>query len=169
MKEVHLALTGFMGSGKTTVGRMLAQRLGRRFVDTDEVIVAHMGISIPEIFARYGEQEFRRVEAQICQELLATTEPMVIALGGGAVLNAETRQKLEEHAVVFALVCELDEIIRRVGKGGDRPLYSSRREQLEALLRARQPLYARYPQIDTTSRSPEVVAEMILQRWKSQS
>lgn len=166
MKDRHVVLTGFMGSGKTTVGRILAQRLGRRFVDTDDEIVARMGASIPEIFARWGEEEFRRVEAQVCQELSAQSEPLVIALGGGALLNAETRQKLEERAVIFSLACDLEEILRRLGKGEDRPLYSGNRENLERLLESRRVIYMRYPQVDTTSRTPEAVADVILDLWK---
>lgn len=166
MKNRHVVLTGFMGSGKTTVGRILAQRLGRRFVDTDDEIVTRMGASIPEIFARFGEEEFRRVEAQVCQELSAQPDPLVIALGGGALLNAETRQRLEERAVIFSLACELEEILRRLGKGEERPLYSGNRENLERLLESRRAIYMRYPQIDTTSRTPEAVADIILSLWK---
>ncbi|MFO3795977.1 MAG: shikimate kinase [Anaerolineales bacterium] len=166
MKDRHLVLSGFMGSGKTTVGRILAQRLGRRFVDTDDEIVSRMGASIPEIFSRYGEEEFRRVEAQVCQELSTQSEPLVIALGGGALLNAATRQKLEERAVIFSLVCDLEEVLRRLGKGETRPLYSENRENLARLLESRQHIYMRYPQIDTTSRPPEAVADVILDLWK---
>ncbi len=167
----HLILTGFMGSGKTTTGRVLAARLGWEFLDTDELIVQRLGISIPEVFARYGEGYFRQVEAQICAEVSERTRPTVIALGGGALLNPETRKLLETRGRIFCLVCDLDELIRRVqhgeGEVQSRPLFQAERARLEMLLNARRPIYERYPQVDTTRSTPEEVAEEILRLWNT--
>ena len=90
----HLALTGFMGAGKSTMGAQVARRLGRRFVDLDREIEARAGITIDELFARDGEAAFRVLEESVAASVLAAAEPAVIALGGGAVLSAETRERL---------------------------------------------------------------------------
>lgn len=163
----HLILTGFMGSGKTTVGRILARQLKWEFVDTDEEICHRLGMTIPEIFARYGEQTFRQVEAQVCADLSARSAPTVIALGGGALIHAETRRLLEKRGYIFALTCQIEEILRRLGEGEGRPLFRPQRESLESLLKARAPIYGRYPQIDTTARTPEEVAGEILHLWNT--
>jgi shikimate kinase len=167
----HIILTGFMGSGKTTTGRVLAARLGWDFIDTDEVIVHRLGMPIPQVFAQYGEGYFRQVEAQVCAEVSERRAPAVIALGGGALLNPETRQLLEARGEIFCLVCDLDELMRRVqrgeGEAQNRPLFQAERARLEALLEARRPIYERYPQIDTTTSSPERVAEEILRQWNT--
>lgn len=163
----HLILTGFMGSGKTTVGRILARQLKWEFIDTDEEICHRLGMTIPEIFACYGEQTFRQVEAQVCADLSARSAPTVIALGGGALIHAETRRLLEERGYIFALTCPIEEILRRLGEGDGRPLFRPQRESLESLLKARAPIYERYPQIDTTARTPEEVAAEILHLWNT--
>ncbi|MEJ5241119.1 MAG: shikimate kinase [Anaerolineales bacterium] len=167
MMRRHLILTGFMGSGKTTVGRLLALRLGWEFIDTDEEIVRRMQMSISEIFAHHGEPAFRQVEAQVCAEVSARAAPTVIALGGGALLHGETRRLLEERGYIFSLTCQIEEILRRLGEGEGRPLFRPQRESLESLLKARAPIYERYPQIDTTARTPEEVAGEILRLWNT--
>ncbi len=101
----HLALAGFMGAGKTTVGREVATRLGRRFVDLDDEIERRAGATISELFAA-GESGFRRLEAEVAAAMLAEREPTVIALGGGAVLDAGTQALLARQA--FTVLLDVD-------------------------------------------------------------
>jgi len=134
----HLVLVGFMGSGKTTLGREVAARLGRPFLDLDEAIEERSGRSIPELFAERGEAEFRRIEEHAARVALAAPEPSVLALGGGAVGSAETRALLRD---AFVVLCEVgaDDAWRRV-RGSDRPL--ARDEGAFRRLHAeREPLY----------------------------
>jgi shikimate kinase/3-dehydroquinate synthase len=133
----HIALVGFMGAGKSTIGREVAARIRRPFVDTDEQIEQQFG-PIPELFER-GEAEFRRIEEQVVAEALAGP-PAVLALGGGAVLSARTRERLRANA--FGVLVEIDaEEAWRRSRGSDRPL--ARDEQdFRRLYEERRPLYA---------------------------
>jgi shikimate kinase len=161
----NIALAGFMGTGKSTVGRRVAARLGWPFVDADAVIETRTGRSIPAIFADEGEAAFRRLEAQVCREL-ATQPGHVIATGGGALLDPDTRAAFEAHSLLVCLRCDLDTIIQRVGDDPDRPLFAADRPQLARLLAARAPVYDSLPhQFDTTHRTPQQVAEEIVTLW----
>ena len=115
----HLALVGFMGAGKTTIGREVARLTQRPFLDTDEEIERRFG-PIPQIFAERGEAEFRRLEAEVVAQALASPHPSVIALGGGAVEESAMRARLEEH-VALRVPVDVDEAWGRV-RGSDRPL-----------------------------------------------
>ena len=132
----HLALIGFMGAGKSTIGREVAERMARPFVDTDAEIERLHG-PIPELFER-GEPEFRRLEEQIVAEALAGP-PSVIALGGGAVLSEKTRERLRAHAYTVLVDVDVDEAWERV-KGSNRPL-ARREEDFRELFAARRPVY----------------------------
>ena len=132
----HLALIGFMGAGKSTIGSEVAERTARPFVDTDAEIERLHG-PIPELFER-GEPEFRRLEEQIVAEALAGP-PSVIALGGGAVLSEKTRERLRAHAYTVLLDVDVDEAWARV-KGSNRPL-ARREEDFRELFAARRPVY----------------------------
>ena len=132
----HLALIGFMGAGKSTIGREVAERTARPFVDTDAEIERLHG-PIPELFER-GEPEFRRLEEQIVAEALAGP-PSVIALGGGAVLSEKTRERLRAHAYTVLVDVDVDEAWERV-KGSNRPL-ARREEDFRELFAARRPVY----------------------------
>jgi shikimate kinase/3-dehydroquinate synthase len=135
----HLALVGFMGAGKTTVGREVAAATHRPFVDTDEEIERLHG-PIPRIFAERGESEFRRLEEQVVAEALASPEPAVIALGGGAVLSEVTQRGLREHAFTVHLWPGAEEAWSRV-RGSDRPLARNRDEFIR-LFEERSDVYA---------------------------
>jgi len=123
MTEPNLVLTGFMGTGKSSVGREVADRLGRPFLDLDDWIVARAGKPISEIFAQDGEPAFRAMEAEACQELREATG-QVIAAGGGAVLNAANREALAAGGTVICLEADTGVIARRLAGGDGRPLLS---------------------------------------------
>src|ERR1700752_1096640 len=116
-----IVLTGFMGSGKSEVGRRLARRLGRAFIDTDELIEAHAGKSVASIFADDGEAAFRRLERDAVADAARRGEA-VVALGGGAVLDPANVTVLRAAGVVICLTARPDAILARVGRGADRPL-----------------------------------------------
>jgi len=156
--SAKVVLVGFMGAGKTTVGRLLAQRLGMDFVDADEAIIASDGRSIPEIFAAVGEPGFRAIEAATIADLL-TAAPAVIALGGGALGTEAVRKSLAGHQVVL-LDLPLVEALARVGADDGRPMLA--RADLAQLYADRQPAYRDAATIvaDATA-SPEAVAQQV--------
>ncbi|BAL91446.1 putative shikimate kinase [Actinoplanes missouriensis 431] len=135
-----VVLVGVMGAGKTTVGAALAERLGVPFADTDTIIEERAGKPIPEIFVDDGEAAFREQERAVVAECVETF-PGVLALGGGAILDDGTRQRLTEQTVVF-LTVELGDAIKRVGLGAGRPLLAiNPRATLRHLMEQRRPLY----------------------------
>jgi shikimate kinase len=123
MPDRPLILTGFMGSGKSSVGRLLAVRLGCPFVDLDAEIVAAAGSSINEIFARDGEAAFRNLESA-CLERVLAGGAAVIATGGGAVVADENRRSMRKRGIVVNLVVSLPQVLHRLHGAVDRPLFS---------------------------------------------
>ena len=157
-----IVLIGAPGSGKTTVGALLAERLGVIFHDADAIIVERAGKSIAEIFTDDGEAAFRTLEEQITAELLAL--PGVLSLGGGAVLSAATRAALRDHRVVWLRI-GLSQSVKRVGLDTARPLLLGNvRGQLLKLLNERAPLYAEVATevVDTDDTTPAQVVETLL-------
>lgn len=132
-----IVLIGFMGAGKTTVGRSLAARLNLPFIDTDEVIEHASGLSISDIFEGYGEEGFREIEARTIAEQLAGP-PAVVALGGGAVTTESVRENLAGHQVVL-LDITLSDALGRLGGDSSRPML--RRPDLGEIFAARETLY----------------------------
>jgi len=160
----NIVITGFMGTGKSSVGRLVAERLGRRFVDMDLLIEEREGRSIAEIFATEGEPYFRALERDLCRELAAQSD-LVIATGGGALIDPVNREVMGRSGVLFCLRCSPDEILRRLALAEDRPLLDveDRRQRIEALLAQRREAYAQIPyQIETTGRTIEQVAEEVI-------
>jgi 3-dehydroquinate synthetase/shikimate kinase len=137
--DKHVALVGFMGAGKTTLGLQLAERLGRRFFDLDQEIEREARQTIPEIFAQRGEVEFRVLEQQAALEVLMAGKPAVVALGGGAVTTPGIRKALSDHAFTVYVEVEPDIAWARVC-GKDRPL-AQEEGSFRALHEQRQPLY----------------------------
>lgn len=160
-----IVLVGMMGVGKSSVGRRLAARLSIPFVDADAEIEKAAGMSIADIFARHGEANFRSGEARVIARLL-DGGPQVLAAGGGAFMNADTRAIMQTKAVSIWLSADLDVLMRRVGKRkNDRPLLQTAdpAETLRRLLAEREPIYAL---ADLTVKSRDVshdaiVAEMM--------
>lgn len=160
----NIALVGFMAVGKSAVGRTLARRLRRRFVDLDAVIEKSEGCKIREIFARRGEPYFRALEKQTLSDVLAQPD-QVIATGGGVVMDEESLRLLQERSRVVSLTASLDVLLGRIGKNTKRPLLKGDdlRGRVEELLRAREERYARaHITIDTSGLSIEQVVEKII-------
>jgi shikimate kinase len=158
-------LVGPPGAGKSTVGRALAARWGVGFRDTDDDVAAALGATIAEIFVDQGEAVFRAAEAAAVRAALDEHDG-VLALGGGAVLDAGTRQALDGHPVVF-LEVSLSAAVPRVGLNRDRPLLlESPRAQLKALMDARRPLYLQVATVtvDTSDASLPAVVDQVARR-----
>ena len=132
-----IVLVGMMGAGKSSVGRRLASRLGMPFVDADTEIESAAGMSIPEIFARHGEAYFRSGEKRVIARLL-DSGPQVLATGGGAVMDQATRDLVHIKGISVWLKAELDVLLKRTKRRGDRPLV----EKIKDLLPQREPVYA---------------------------
>ncbi len=158
-----IVLIGAMGSGKTTVGELVAERLGRSVRDTDHDVEATAGRTIADIFVDDGEAAFRDLERAAVAEALATHDG-VLSLGGGAVLDPGTRALLAGHDVVFLRV-GLAEAVKRVGLGSSRPLLLGNvRSRIKALLDERTPVYESVATlaVETDGRSPDDVADEIV-------
>ena len=167
-KKQNLVLTGFMGTGKTTVGREVAIRLGMEFVDTDELIESRHG-PITRIFTERGEPEFRAIERRVASELAEKTG-LVIATGGRLVLDPENFRALSRNGRIFCLVATPDEILERVTESGrHRPLLEvdDPRQRIVDLMAEREAEYARFPQITTDHTAPSVIADELADLWKS--
>ena len=160
-----ITLTGFMGSGKTTVGKVLADFLGCPFMDLDDLVVKKAGKSIPDIFAQDGEPAFRELEAQVLRKTVAkyAESTAVLALGGGAVLAPASAALLHEKTVCIYLRATLDTLLARLeGETAGRPLADA---SLADRLASREPIYEKTAHviIDTDGLSPDEVAdEMII-------
>jgi len=138
-------LAGFMGSGKSTIGRLLAERLGWQFADLDEEIEAQQDTTIAELFDKMGEPEFRRIESAALRKHVRTIEcgrPTVVALGGGTFVQADNFDLLENHGVTIWLDCPLEMVRHRVKHATHRPLARDQR-RFEELFHGRQAAYAK--------------------------
>ncbi len=159
-----ITLTGFMGSGKTTVGKVLADFLGCPFMDLDDLIVKKAGKSIPEIFAQDGESAFRQLEARLLRQTVEkyTENTVVLALGGGAVTAPASAALLHEKSVCIYLRATLETLLARLeGETAGRPLADA---SLAARLAAREPIYEETAHviIDTDGLTPDEVADEII-------
>ena len=164
MHEQNVVLTGFMGTGKTVVGRLLAAALGYEFVDTDEMIESRFG-PISEIFAKSGEEAFRRAEYEIVEELV-DVDGYVIATGGRLMLDERNAALLGAGSRVFCLVASPEELISRLDDSEERPLLAgaNRLRRIVDLLVERQAQYDRFEPVDTDGKTPDEVVFMILDR-----
>ncbi|MDH5200710.1 MAG: shikimate kinase [Candidatus Bathyarchaeota archaeon] len=163
---MNIALFGFMGVGKSSVGRLLAERMGLTFVDIDEEIVKRTGMAISSIFEEEGEARFREIERGVTGEI-AGLDGRVIACGGGTVLDPNNLAALRSGSMMVLLTAGIETIISRVeDEGGSRPLLEveDRRRRIEALIRKRHPAYIEAADliVDTTGEGPEAIAEAII-------
>jgi shikimate kinase len=161
----NMFLIGFMGTGKTTVGRALADRLRLRFVDMDDVIVDRAGKSIPEIFAEDGEPAFRALERQVAHDLSCEIG-LVVATGGGVILDPANMEDFCSGGLVVCLSAHPDAVLDRVEGDTNRPLLAGerteKRAKMVALLEKRQPLYGAVPnQVDTTDLTADEVVDRV--------
>ena len=164
MTSANIILTGFMGTGKSSIGREVAARAGRPFVDLDDLIVERAGKPIPDIFAQDGEPAFRALEAAVCAEMAAPAG-RVIATGGGAVVDPANREALAAGGTLICLDADPAAILARVGHEQDRPMLAGedRRSRITALLIQRAGAYAAIPHhLDTTHLSIPAAAERVL-------
>jgi shikimate kinase len=164
----NLILTGFMGTGKTTVGRILSDLLDMEFVDSDALIESRHG-PIPSIFAERGETGFRDLERELAAEL-AGSHGLVIATGGRMMLDEVNVARLGRTGQVFCLTADADEIVARIGDDQSRPLLEGddRRQRIVDLLRERGDGYSRFTQIATDGITPDAVAGEIARRWRGE-
>ena len=167
----NIVLFGFMGTGKTCVGRAVAERLGMTYVDLDDLIEAHEGTTISDIFAAKGEPYFRRVEAEVAAEA-SRLEGHVIATGGGVVLHEENVRVLERSGVGICLNATAEAILKRVKHETHRPLLAVEDPlaRVRALLAYRAPFYSKVSQqVETTGRPVEAVVEEVMAIWRRES
>ena len=161
---MNIILTGFMGTGKSTVGRLLADQLGYTFVDTDTLIEERSGMTVAAIFAELGEEAFREMERDAAR-LLADESGLVIATGGRMMLDSVCRKSLERSGRVFCLTASADEILARISLDAtERPLLNAPdpAQRIRTLLAERAEGYARFPQVETGGHSPaEIAAEIV--------
>lgn len=166
----NIVLTGFMGTGKTTIGRALAKKLQMRLVDIDEEIEKEQKMSINDIFSRHGEPHFRDIETAMIQEL-SRDNNIIISTGGGAVLRDENMEALKENGIIFCLNATAETILERTGRSQDRPLLKveNPKEKITELLAYRRPFYERAGiMIETDGKTPlEVVQEIMeIVKWR---
>jgi len=163
--EKNIVLIGFMGTGKSTVASRLAARLNRKFVDMDREIERVVGMTVSEIFKRYGEIRFRSEEKLIAQKL-ARESGLVIATGGGVVLEQVNMDTLSQNGIIICMEATPNEILERVNrKKGTRPLIrkNAQLQHIEEMLKARETLYAQADyRVNTSGKSPEQVTNEIM-------
>jgi shikimate kinase len=170
-KRRNLVLTGFMGTGKSAIGRRVARLANRPFLDMDAEIEQRAGKPIPRIFAEDGEPAFRDLESALAAEWGATREGAVIACGGGVVLRADNLRALGSHGLLVCLTARPEVILERTARSQKRPLLETadREKKIRDLLAARAPLYAQVPhQVETSDLDADTLATRLHAFWEQQ-
>ncbi|MBI9021182.1 MAG: shikimate kinase [Verrucomicrobia bacterium] len=170
MAKKNIILVGFMGTGKTVTGRVLAERTGLELVDMDSLIEARQGKTIPEIFATDGEPAFRAMERELVQEL-AQRDGLIISTGGGIVLNPDNIADFEKTGLVVCLKASPEMVFQRLEKDASRPLLAGdKKTQIASILETRSPFYDAIAHgIDTDGLTAEETAEPILALYALES
>lgn len=164
----NIYLAGFMGTGKSTVGRELAKLMGRKFIDTDVAMERRLGMSVSEAFARQGETYFRGQEKALALELSETFN-RVVATGGGTLLDSDVRQAFARTGLIICLFTNQDQLVQRLERTDKRPLLKGEnlKGRVEELLQQRQEIYDRISiRVDTTSLTPQEAARKIFDLLK---
>ena len=164
MSQSNIILTGFMGTGKSTLGRLLAERIGYEFIDTDDQIEKQINQTITELFRTQGEAAFRKLESELVEEL-AQKKGLVIATGGGLVLNPKNVSALSKTGQIICLTASSEEILARVSKQKNvRPLLQEEDPQAKImkLLHQREAVYKQFPQLSTSKQTPEQLVNKLL-------
>jgi shikimate kinase len=167
---MNIVLTGFMGTGKSAVGRHLAAELHVPFVDVDSAIAKKAGQSINDLFATQGEEVFRKLETEVLGDL-AKLEKTVISTGGGALLEPRNRDVLQKNGILVCLTAKVGTVLERLKDDMTRPLLSGENleQRVERLMNERQSIYDLCPiQVDTSGKTIAQVAEEIIQRVSPQ-
>jgi shikimate kinase len=168
---MNIVLIGLRGSGKTTVGKILAQKLGREFIEMDELVTRKAGLSIPEIVKKYGWGKFRELEEEITSRV-AKLDNIINASGGGVVTSEKNIARLKQKGVLVWLQADVDTLFERIGEDSQRPpLAGGRtvREDMEMTLKERKPLYQQAADltVNTEDKAPEEVAGAIINLLKT--
>lgn len=161
----RVLLIGMMGSGKTTVGAILAERLGWPYLDSDNEIFRSTGSTVPEMFATHGEAAFRAEEARVLSWATTSVGPVIIAVAGGAVIDPDNRRRIKQAGLVVWLRAEVATLAARVGTGAGRPLLGEDpRGALGRLYTERRAIYEQLADItiDVDEQTPQAVAERII-------
>ncbi len=161
----NIVLTGFMGTGKTIIGRELAKRLHMKLVDIDEEIVSAKKMTINDIFEIHGEQYFRDIETTMIKKF-SREKNIIISTGGGAVLRNENIETLKKNGIIFCLTASAETILKRTGNSKDRPLLKAEnpKEKINELLAYRKPFYEKADvMIDTDGKSPLQIIKEIME------
>ena len=163
--ERTIVFVGLMGAGKTAIGRQVAQILDLPFADSDHEIEAVSKMTVPELFERYGEPEFRALEQRVIERLMKGG-PRIVSTGGGAFMNAQTRQVIRDHGLAVWLKADLDLLMERVSKRQNRPLLKDPdpRGVMLRLMEERYPIYAQaHLTFETRDAKREIITEETLQ------
>jgi shikimate kinase len=165
MSRTNIILTGFMGCGKTTVGRMLAKELDYDFIDTDQLIEERFGMTVQKIFATRGEKAFRDMESEIAREL-GGAEGLIVSTGGGMMLNDHNVAALSGNGRVFCLVATPEEIFKRISsdRENNRPLLQTANplERISELIKEREKSYRQFTQISTSGKNPQEITQDLI-------
>jgi len=160
-------LVGFMGSGKSTIGRILAKKLKIPFVDLDKEITIREGLTIPQIFSLKGEAYFRKLELDLLKEITQTVPFFVMATGGGLGANPDAMEYMKKHGLVIWLDIDFPTFLKRTSKDSNRPLLKKREEELRALFNQRKNVYKKAHISVKSSHSPEATVQKILDYLQS--
>ncbi len=165
-----LVLVGFMGTGKSSVGRAIARRLSLPRFDTDELVAARFGMPVSQIFAQHGEAHFRNAESDVLRQIGGSSEAVIVT-GGGIVLRAENVEHLQRVGTVVALSAREEVIFERISRRASRPLLQTAnpRETITSLLAMRAPLYAAAAdaQVDTSNLTHAEAADAVIEHWNA--
>lgn len=174
MKHRNVYLVGFMGTGKTTIGRELSRAMGRKFIDVDLELERRMGMTVNEIFATHGEEFFRNLEKELAEELAATRNK-VVATGGGTIVNPEVFDLFNQSGLLICLYTDRDDLVSRLQRTDKRPLLKAQSpsgvaDKVDRLMEERKNIYGKVKvRMDTTNLTPMVAARKIHERLKGRT